>query len=124
VALALAFTVAYLAGLAVSTILLRLRLGGVEAHRTARVLTRVTIVAGIGAVVAAEVAHAVRVVLGTGWFGSGVGVVLGCVTGLVTYLVLAVRMGLPEVTALTRAVGARFGARRPRPRTGPPPARS
>jgi putative peptidoglycan lipid II flippase len=111
VALALAFTVAYLAGLAISTFLLRLRLGGVEAHRTARVLTRVTIVAGFGAVAAAEVAHGVRVVVGTGWIGSGIGVTLGAATGLVTYVMLAVRMGLPEVTALTRAVGARLPRR-------------
>jgi putative peptidoglycan lipid II flippase len=112
VALALAFTVAYLAGLAVSTILLRVRLGGVDANRTARVLTRVTIVAGLGAVVAAEVALGTRNLIGAGWFGSAVGVLLACAAGLGVFLVLAMRMGPPEVRALTRAVGARFGPSR------------
>ncbi|WP_131796299.1 murein biosynthesis integral membrane protein MurJ, partial [Candidatus Protofrankia datiscae] len=111
VALALAFAVSYLVGVVVSSVLLRGRLGGIDAGRIARMLTQVTIAGGLGAVVAAGVCALVREALGQGWLGSGVSVVLACAVGLPVYLVAIVRMRLPEMAALATTVRGRFGSR-------------
>ncbi|WP_250279871.1 murein biosynthesis integral membrane protein MurJ [Frankia sp. Cppng1_Ct_nod] len=111
VALALAFAVSYLVGVAASSMLLRARLGGIDAGRIARLLTQVTIAGGLGAVVAAVVAWLVQLLLGDGWIGSGVAVVVACTLGLLAYLAVIIRMQLPEVVALATTVRDRFGSR-------------
>ncbi len=111
VALALAFAVSYLVGVVVSSILLHPRLGGIDAGRIARMLTQVTIAGGLGAVVAAGVSSLVRMILGQGWIGSGMSVVLGCGIGTAIYLAAIVRMRLPEMAALATTVRGRFGSR-------------
>ncbi|SBW29171.1 integral membrane protein MviN [Candidatus Protofrankia californiensis] len=111
VALALAFAVSYLVGVAVSSVLLQTRLGGIDGGRIARMLTQVTIAGGLGAVVAAAVSSLVRMVLGQGWIGSGVSVVLACGVGVPIYLAAIVRMRLPEMAALVTTVRGRFGSR-------------
>ncbi|SNQ51439.1 conserved membrane hypothetical protein [Frankia canadensis] len=113
-ALALAFAAAYLIGFVTATILLRRRLGGVDGNRTARVITQVAIAAGFGAVVASLTARGIRAVAGTGWFTSGIAVVLASALGGALFLTVAVRMNIHEVSALLTAVSSRFGRGRGR----------
>jgi putative peptidoglycan lipid II flippase len=93
VALALAFAVAYLVGMAVTVVLLRRRLGGVDGHRTVQELTRVALAAGLGAVLAAFVAWAVRALAGEGWLASGVAVALAAAAGGGLFVPVANRLG-------------------------------
>jgi putative peptidoglycan lipid II flippase len=111
VALALAFATSYLVGVAVSSLLLRARLGGIDGERIARMLTQVSIAGGLGAVVAAAVAQGTRMIIGKGWLGSGVSVVLACTVGVMIYLTAIVRMRLAELGALVTTVRSRFGPR-------------
>ncbi len=110
-ALALAFAFAYLVGLAVTTILLRRRLGGVDGNRTARVITQVAVAAGFGAVIASLLARGIRSVIGTGWLSSGVAVVIAAVVGGALFIAVAKRMSIYEVNALIKVVNSRLGGR-------------
>ncbi|WP_239374386.1 murein biosynthesis integral membrane protein MurJ [Frankia sp. Cj5] len=111
VALALAFAASYLVGVAASSTLLRARLDGIDGGRISRMLTQVTIAGGLSAVLAAVVAWGVRVIIGTGWLGSGVSVLLACAVGVMIYLTAIVRMRLAEMAALVTTVRGRFGSR-------------
>ncbi|MCK9930065.1 murein biosynthesis integral membrane protein MurJ [Frankia sp. Mgl5] len=111
-ALALAFSLAYLIGLVATTVLLRRRLRGIDGNRIARVTTRVSVTAGVGAVLASVVADGLRDLLGRGWLGSGVAVVLALVVGGLAFVVISVRTGMHEMTALMRIVGGRLGVGR------------
>lgn len=129
VVLPLGFSLAYLIGLAATTVLLRRRLGGIDGNRIARVTTRVSVTAGIGAVLASVIADGLRDLLGTGWLVSAFAVVLGLAVGGVVFVVVSVRSGLYEMTALMRMVGGRLGAgrRAPAPAAGakrPPSGRA
>ncbi|WP_268258382.1 murein biosynthesis integral membrane protein MurJ [Parafrankia discariae] len=108
-ALALAFSLAYLIGLVATTVLLRRRLRGIDGNRIARVTTRVSVTAGVGAVLASVIASGLRDLLGRGWLGSGVAVVLALVVGGLVFVVISVRTGMHEMTALMRIVGGRLG---------------
>ncbi len=111
VALALAFAASYLVGVAASSTLLQARLGGIDGGRIARMLTQVTIAGGLSAVVAAAVASGVRMIIGSGWVGSGVSVLLACTVGIIIYLTTIIRMRLAEMAALVTTVRSRFGSR-------------
>ncbi|WP_261555190.1 murein biosynthesis integral membrane protein MurJ [Frankia tisae] len=110
-ALALAFSFAYLVGLAATTILLRRRLGGVDGNRIARVITQVAVASGLGAVIASLLARGIRSVIGTGWLSSGVAVVIAAVVGGALFVAVAKRMNIYEVNALLEVVNSRLGGR-------------
>ncbi|CUU57303.1 putative peptidoglycan lipid II flippase [Parafrankia irregularis] len=110
VVLPLGFALAYMIGLVATTVLLRRKLGGIDGNRVARVTTRVSVTAGIGAVLASVIADVVRDLLGHGWLGSGIAVVIGLVAGGLAFVVISVRSGLYEMTALMRMVGGKLGA--------------
>ncbi len=111
VALALSFATAYLMGLAATSTLLHRRLGGIDGNRTVQVITRVAIAAGIGAVLASLLARGARAVVGEGWLGSGVAVVLAAAVGGGLFLAVATRMGIHEINALLAEVNGRLGGR-------------
>nr|WP_043591199.1 murein biosynthesis integral membrane protein MurJ [Frankia sp. BMG5.23] len=115
VALALSFATAYLMGLAATSALLHRRLGGIDGNRTVRVITRVAISAGIGAVLASLLARGVRAVVGEGWLGSGIAVVLAAAVGGGLFLAVGTRTGIHEINALLAEVNGRLGGRLPRP---------
>jgi putative peptidoglycan lipid II flippase len=108
VALAFAFAISYVVGAAVSTLLLRRRLGGIDGTRIARLVTQVTVAGGLGAVTASVVAAGVRGLLGHGSLGSGIAVVLACGIGGVVYVAVVLRMRLPELSALAGTLRNRF----------------
>jgi putative peptidoglycan lipid II flippase len=112
VALALAFGLSYLFGIAASSLLLRPRLHGIDTGRVARLLTRVTIAGGMGAVVASAVAWLVQDVAGKGSLGSAIAVLLASGAGLFVYLLVIVRMRLPELAALIATVRGRMSPER------------
>jgi putative peptidoglycan lipid II flippase len=118
IALALAFGVAYLVGTVVTARLLHRRLGGMEGHRTVRLVTRLSVAAGLGAVLAAFVSWAVRAVAGESWLGSAVAVSVAAVAGGGLFLTVGTRMRIAELTGPVRqisAVASRFGGRLTRP---------
>jgi putative peptidoglycan lipid II flippase len=116
VALALAFAVAYLVATAATALLLRRRLGGVDGARTVRMVTQVCIAAGIGAVLAAFLAWAVRAAVGEGGLGSALAVAIAGAAGGAAFVSIATRMGVTELTGLTSAVSGRLGGLRARAR--------
>jgi putative peptidoglycan lipid II flippase len=109
VALALAFCFAYTIGVVVASTLLRRRLGGLDGHRTLRLMTRAALAAGIGAVLAAALAAAVRSLVGDGWIGSGFAIAVAGGLGGWLFAVLAGRMHITEFTTLTASVLGRLG---------------
>lgn len=117
VALALAFCLAYLVGVVITSALLRRRLGGIDGHQTIRLMTRVALAAGVGAVLASALAAAVRSLVGDGWIGSGLALVLAVGLGGWVFGLVASRMGITELTSLTGSVFGRLGSvgRRLRP---------
>jgi putative peptidoglycan lipid II flippase len=108
VGLALAFALSYTVGLAVSTALLRRLLGNVDGTRIARLITQVTVAGGLGAVAASVVASGIRELIGRGAVGSAIGVVFACLVGGVVYVIVVLRMRLPELNALVATMRNRF----------------
>jgi putative peptidoglycan lipid II flippase len=114
VALALAFAIAYLVGVATMVALLRRRLGSLDGYRTVQLLTRVSVAAGVGAVTAAFTCWGVRAVAGSGWLGSALAVAVAGALGGGLFVSVGTRMGIAELTSLRRTVAAlarRFGGR-------------
>lgn len=107
--LALGFALSYVAGLALSSVLLRRRLTGLDGARVLRTTTRLLVAATLGAAVAAGLAASLRHVLYPG-VGTSLVVVLAAGTaGLGVYVVAATRMRVRELTALTTGVRRRIG---------------
>ncbi|MGH9164876.1 MAG: murein biosynthesis integral membrane protein MurJ [Acidimicrobiales bacterium] len=92
--LGLAYALAYAVGTAVAMVDLRRRLGGLDGTAVARSWARVGVATSAMAVVVGAVALTVDPTL--------VEVVVGVVAGLVTYLLVARALGLPELRALLR----------------------
>ena len=111
-ALALAFAFAYLVGLTATTVLLRRRIGGVDGNRIARVMTRVAITAGAGAVIASVIADGLRSLVGEGSISSAFAIVVAGLVGLVVFVLVGLRTGVHELNALARIVMDRFGGKR------------
>lgn len=108
VGLALGFGVANWVGLAVSTVVLRRRLGGVDGPVVVRTVVRLLVAAGAGAVPATAVFVAVRSSLGLGPASALLAVSGGSVLGGAVFAAAAVRMRVAEVVALRTALGARL----------------
>ncbi len=116
VALALAFGIAYLVGTAATATLLRRRLGGLDGYQTVRLVTRVSVAAGLGAVLAAFAAWAVRAVAGEGWLGSALAVAVAATAGAGLFLSVGTRMGIGELAGAIGMISAVTSRFRGRPR--------
>ena len=113
VGLALGYSASYGAGFAVSSLLLRRRLDGLEGPRTLRTVVRLGLAAALGFGVAAVVAAVLRAALdgatGEGPLTAAVVLVVAGAVGASLFAVAATRMRVAEVAAVTRLVRARLG---------------
>lgn len=113
VGLALGYAISYAVGYWWFTAILRRRLGPVARSHTARTLVRLGVAGAIAAAVAYLAAHLVTAAAGTGVIGSGLGLALGVLVGVPTYIWLVLRMSVPEVHQLgDLALGPLAGLRR------------
>jgi putative peptidoglycan lipid II flippase len=108
VALALAFALAYLVGSSVCSRLLLRRLRGLDSARILRTLARTAVAGTVAALLAFAVSRGVMALAGTGSAGSLAGVVAGGLLGGACYLLLALRMRVQELSALTGMVRGRL----------------
>lgn len=109
VALALAFAAAYLVGSLVCSALLVRRLSGLDASRILRSIARAAAAGALAALLAYLVSRGVQALLGEGSAGSMVAVVAAGLVGGVAYLLIALRLRVEELTALSTMVRARLG---------------
>jgi putative peptidoglycan lipid II flippase len=109
VALALAFAVGYLVGTLLCSRLLNRRLRGMDGPRILRTAARAGVAGGLAAALAFLVSLGVRTVIGSGSLGSLIAVTIAGLAGAALYVVLASRMRIQELTALTDMVRRRIG---------------
>jgi len=109
VGMAAGYTVSYVIGLALSTAVLRRRLGGLDGARVARTYLRLTLAAGVGGVLAWGVARGLTAALGGDWAGSAAAVVAGGTVLVVAYVLLARALRVVELTAILGQVRAKLG---------------
>jgi putative peptidoglycan lipid II flippase len=87
--LAVATSLSYVVGVLVGQVLLRRRYDSLDRGRVTASAARIAVVSAAGGLVAWGVLAAVARWLGIGFAGSAVAVVLGCIGGLVTFVVIA-----------------------------------
>ena len=109
VGVALAYSVTYVGGLALSTAVLRRRTGGLDGHRVVRHYVRLVIAAIPAGLLGWTVAWAVGQVLGDGFGASLVSLAAGGMVLLAVYVGVARALHVAELTALLRKV--RLGPR-------------
>jgi putative peptidoglycan lipid II flippase len=97
VALAIGYSVSYVAGYAWFTVLLRRRLGQDPRQRVTRTLVRLGFAGAVAAAVAYAISHLVTAVTGLGLTGSVLGIGAGIGVGGPVYILLVQRMRIPEV---------------------------
>jgi putative peptidoglycan lipid II flippase len=106
-AMALAYAATYVVGLALSTAVLRRRLGGIDGPRVVRAYVRLLVAAVPAALLAWLVARLVTAQVGIDLVGSLAASAAGGLVLLVGFLAAARLMHIPEVGALTALVRGR-----------------
>ena len=113
VGLALGYSASYAAGLALSWVLLRRRLDGLDGPEVLRTIVRLAVAAAIGFGLAAAVAAALRAALddatGEGPLTAAVVLTVAGALGVATFALAATRMRVSEVAAVTSLLRARLG---------------
>jgi putative peptidoglycan lipid II flippase len=107
VGVALAYSVTYALGLALSTAVLRRRIGGLDGSAVARTYIRLLVAALPAGLVAAAAAWALGRALGDGVTGSAVSLAVGGTLLLLVYLLAARAMHVQELETLAGSVRAR-----------------
>ena len=107
VGLAAAYSATYAVGLALSTAVLRRRLGGVDGRRVARTYVRLVLAATPAGLLAWGLSHAVIAWIGDGPAGSAVALAVGGVVLLVGYVLTARALHVEELTDMTAMVRSR-----------------
>ncbi len=110
VGVALAYSVTYVGGLALSTSVLRRRTGGLDGRAVVRHYVRLVVAAVPAAVLAWAVSWAVGTRLGNGFGGSLVALAAGGVVLLAVYVALARALRVRELTELLGRVRGRSAA--------------
>jgi len=108
VGLATGYAASYAVGLAVSTVVLRRRLGGIGGRVVLTVLAKVLLAATAAAAPAYAAARVVQTSAGTKTAGSALAALTGLAVLGAVYLVVARALHVAEVTELTGLVGARL----------------
>lgn len=108
VGLALGYAASYAAGVAISTTVLRRRLGGMDGRTVTRLVVRTALAAGIAAVPAYLLSRLVQMMAGSDVVGSALAVMVGAGALGTGYLTIAARLRIRELEELTRVVGSRF----------------
>jgi putative peptidoglycan lipid II flippase len=111
VGIAGAYTAAYVGGLALSTAVLRRRLGGLGEHHVLRTYVRLIVAALPAGLAAWGLARLITHDLGTGLGGSMAALAAGGVVLLAGFLATARAMRIEELATLTAAVRGKIGAR-------------
>jgi len=104
VGVALAYSVTYVGGLALSTAVLRRRTGGLDGHRVVRHYVRLVIAAIPAGLLGWTVAWAVGQGLGDGFVASLVSLAAGGLVLLAVYVGVARALHVAELTALLAKV--------------------
>jgi putative peptidoglycan lipid II flippase len=107
VGMAVAYSLAYVAGLMLSVSVLRRRLGGVDGYRVLRTYVRLGVAATPGAVAAHAVARLARESMGPGQDSAAVAVVAGGLVLLVSFVGLARLLRVSELASLLDMVRRR-----------------
>jgi len=107
IGVAAAYSVTYLLGLALSTAVLRRRLGGLDGARVVRTYVRLLVAGGVAGGLAWVTARLVGAPLGDGAAGSAVALAAGGVVLLTTYVLLARLLHVQELTELAGIVRGR-----------------
>lgn len=97
VGLAIGYAASYYAGAAVSGLVLRGRLDGIDGRRVTRTLTRLTVAAIPGGVFAYAMALGFTQTLGMGSVTSLFSIIVGVAVGGLLYVLVALRLGIREV---------------------------
>jgi putative peptidoglycan lipid II flippase len=101
------YALSYLVGVALTGGVLSHRLGSLDGARTIRTLVRLTLASAVGAVVAWALSHLVTTVVGYGFAGSAVALLVALPAGGWVMLRVAARLHVPEVGRLLAALGGR-----------------
>ena len=109
VGMAASYALTYYVGLALSTAVLRRRIGGLDGHRVVRTYAQLLAAAVPAAALAYAVARLVTASLGEGAAGSLAALVAGGVVMLGGYLLLARALRIAELSALLGMVRSRSG---------------
>jgi putative peptidoglycan lipid II flippase len=109
VGLAAAYAATYVVGLALSTAVLRRRLGGVDGPRVVRTFVRLVAAVLPGAVAAWGFSRALTDRLGDGLVGSATAVGTGGVVLLLGYFTIGRALHIEELADLTRTLRSRLG---------------
>lgn len=104
VGLALAYAVTYFVGFALSTAVLRRRLGGVDGHRVTRTVVRLVVAVVPGAIAAWGFSRAITGWLGEGFVGSAVALGTGGVVLLAGFLTLGQALHIDELATVRATV--------------------
>jgi putative peptidoglycan lipid II flippase len=104
-----AYALTYICGLALSTVVLRRRLGGLGQHQVLRTYVRLVVAAVPAGVAAWGLARLVNHELGTGLAGSASALAAGGVVLLAGFLLTARAMRIQELATLSAAVRGRIG---------------
>lgn len=112
--LAVGYAASYAVGLALSSRVLSLRLGGLDGRRVVRTVVRLAVAAVGGGAVASVVAAVVTAFVGDGFVGSVVAVLAAVGLGGGFYGWVALRLRVRELTSLVEMAGSRV----PLPRRG------
>jgi putative peptidoglycan lipid II flippase len=108
VGLALAYSATYVVGLALSTAVLRRRLGGVDGRRVTRTVVRLVLAVLPGAVAAWGFSQALTGWLGEGFAGSAVALGTGGVVLLLGFLTVGRALRIDELATVNATVRNRF----------------
>jgi putative peptidoglycan lipid II flippase len=108
VGLALAYALTYFVGVALSTAVLRRRLGGVDGRRVTRTVVRLVLAVLPGTIAAWGFSQALTGWLGEGFAGSAVALSTGGVVLLVGFLTVGRALRIDELATLNATVRNRF----------------
>jgi putative peptidoglycan lipid II flippase len=108
VGLAASFSLSYALGAVLSWHRIHRRVGNLGTHHVVRTYNRLVVASVIASVPALLVTLVAAKTLGSGLLGSGVTILAGGLLMLVTYLLLASRLHVRELTSLVTAVTARL----------------
>ena len=103
------YSLAYLVGVSLAAHRLKKRLGDLDGRRVTRTYTRLLIAAAVGGTAAFFVARVCTGRFGVGMGGSGIAVGAGIVTMFVVFFVVANRMRVEEMSAMTGMIKGRLG---------------
>ena len=110
--LAVAYGLSYLAGTLISAVILRRRLGSLEAGKIVRSYLKLTAAAAVGGLAAWAVAVGATTLFGEANLGAAVAVLAGLLAGGGCYLALAVALRVPELSTAIDTVRRRLRPRR------------